>query len=136
MMMKLLRLPLLVAALALALCWLGADVQALKPVPSKTAVKAVPPPPARKADVTHKLNTIDMMIAVRASPEGGRAGRREGQWKEGVLKGNTHISIQGGFATAMGDLAMHPIDTIKTVQQAAPAVSAQWEGGKHDGSGN
>lgn len=36
----------------------------------------------------------------------------------------------------MGDLAMHPIDTIKTVQQAAPAVSAQWEGGEHRGDGN
>lgn len=65
MMMKLLRLPLVVAALALALCWLGAGVQALKPVPSKTAVKAVAPP--ARTDITHKLNTIDMMIAVRAS---------------------------------------------------------------------
>ncbi|GAB5029597.1 s-adenosylmethionine carrier 1 [Nannochloropsis oceanica] len=89
-MMKLLRLPLAVAVLALASCWLGEGVHALKPVPSKTAVKTIPPPPARKADVSHKLNTFDMMIA-------------------------------GGFATAMGDLAMHPIDTIKTVQQAAPA---------------
>lgn len=32
------------------------------------------------------------------------------------------MMIAGGIATAMGDLAMHPIDTIKTVQQAAPAV--------------
>lgn len=59
-------------ALTLALCWASAGVQALKPVPSKTAVKAVPPP---RKDITHKLNTIDMMIAVRASRglEGGRA---------------------------------------------------------------
>lgn len=74
MMMKLLRLPLVVAALALALCWLGAGVQALKPVPSKTAVKAVAPP--ARTDITHKLNTIDMMIAVRAS--GWRVGGRVG----------------------------------------------------------
>lgn len=34
-----------------------------------------------------------------------------------------HVHIyQGGVATALADLAMHPIDTIKTVQQAAPAV--------------
>lgn len=33
---------------------------------------------------------------------------------------------QGGVATALGDLCMHPIDTIKTVQQAAPAVRASW----------
>lgn len=73
-MMKLLRLPLAVAVLALAACWLGAGVHALKPVPSKTAVKAIPPPPARKADVSHKLNTFDMMIAVRASSRGGQGG--------------------------------------------------------------
>jgi len=72
MMMKLLRLPLVVA---LALCWLGAGVQALKSVPSKTAVKAVQPP--ARTDITHKLNTIDMMIAVRASQEGGREGWEE-----------------------------------------------------------
>jgi hypothetical protein len=74
-------------ALTLALCWSNAGVQALKPVPSKTAVKAVPPP-ARK-DITHKLNTIDMMIAVRAS-----RGRREGV--EGGREGFGEEARRGG----------------------------------------
>ncbi|EKX33184.1 hypothetical protein GUITHDRAFT_120626 [Guillardia theta CCMP2712] len=32
-------------------------------------------------------------------------------------------TIAGGIATAVGDLALHPIDTIKTVQQSAAAGS-------------
>jgi hypothetical protein len=32
------------------------------------------------------------------------------------------VHPQGGVATALADLVMHPIDTIKTVQQALPAV--------------
>ena len=57
--MKMLLQPgLLVVVVLLAL----ARTQALKPIPQKN-VKA--PPTARRADVTHRLNVLDMMIAVR-----------------------------------------------------------------------
>ena len=55
----------LLLLIVLALYALENQVRALPAAPTKS-LKVVPAPSARKADVTHKLNTIDMMIAVRA----------------------------------------------------------------------
>lgn len=55
----------LLLLIVLALYALENQVRALPAAPAKS-LKVVPAPSARKADVTHKLNTIDMMIAVRA----------------------------------------------------------------------